>query len=291
MKLFDLHCDTITKLFSLKQGLYDGETQVNIKKTKSLEEWRQIFAIFIPDTVRGTDALEYFLTVSNYYKRQIFANYDKFGVKSNHLLSVEGGAVLVGNLENVAILRENNVKLLTLTWNGENELGFGADCNRGLKRKGFECVEKLEDSDIVIDVSHLSDAGFYDVASIANKPFVATHSNSRKIRDHRRNLTDEQFEHICSIGGVVGINFHKPFVAKDGKYFAELLNHIEHFLSLGGENVICIGSDFDGADMHESLDSIEKISTLVDALISANYSEELINKIMFKNACEFFERL
>ncbi len=291
MKLFDLHCDTITKLFSLKQGLFDGEAQVNIKKSKVLEDWRQIFAIFIPDTVRSTDALEYFLAVSNYYKQQIFANYDKMDVKSKHLLSVEGGAVLAGNLENIEILRENNVKLLTLTWNGENELGFGADCNKRLKQLGLECVKKLEDSNIVVDVSHLSDAGFYDVASIANRPFVATHSNSRKVRDHRRNLTDEQFKHICSIGGIVGINFHKPFVTKDGEYMTQLLNHIEHFLSLGGEDVVCIGSDFDGADMHESLDSIEKISTLVDALVSVKYSEELINKIMFKNAFDFFERL
>lgn len=291
MKLFDLHCDTITKLFLLKQSLFDGETQVNIKKAKAIEEWRQIFAIFIPDTVRGVRALEYFTAVSNYYKQQIFTNYDAFGVKSNHLLSVEGGAVLAGNLENIKILKENNVKLLTLTWNGENELGFGADSSNGLKQFGFDCVKKLEDFNIVVDISHLSDAGFYDVASVANKPFVATHSNSRKICNHRRNLTDEQFKHICTIGGVVGINFHMPFVTKDRGYMIGLLNHIEHFLSLGGEDTLCIGSDFDGADMHESLDSIEKISTLVDALISVNYSEELINKIMFKNAFDFFERL
>ena len=291
MKLFDLHCDTITKLFSLKQSLFDGETQINIKKSKSFEDWRQIFAIFIPDTVRGADAQEYFVAVSNYYKQQISANYDKFSVKSNHLLSVEGGAVLAGNLENIAILQENCVKLLTLTWNGENELGFGADCNKGLKQFGFECVKKLEEANIVVDVSHLSDAGFYDVASIASKPFVASHSNSRKICNHRRNLTDEQFKHICSTGGIVGINFHKPFVTDDKEYLFGLLNHIEHFLSLGGENTICIGSDFDGADMHESLNSIEKILTLIDVLVSANYSDEVINKIMFKNAFDFFERL
>ena len=291
MKLFDLHCDTITKLFSANQELFDGKSQVNIKKTKDFEHWRQVFAIFIPDTFRGDKALEYFLAVSDYYRRQIFDNYDKIGVKSNHLLSVEGGAVLAGKLENIQILSNFRVKLLTLTWNGENELGFGADCNKGLKQFGFECVKKLEQSGIIVDVSHLSDAGFYDVASVAEKPFVATHSNSRKICDHRRNLTDEQFKHICSVGGIVGINFHKPFVTDNGNYVTELLKHIEHFLSLGGENVLCIGSDFDGADMHESLDSVEKISTLVDAFVSANYSEELINKIMFKNAFDFFERL
>lgn len=291
MKLFDLHCDTITKLFSLKQSLFDGKAQVNIKKTENLREWRQIFAIFIPDTIRGTDAFEYFLAVSDYYKQQIFDYYDKIGVKSNHLLSIEGGAVLAGSLEYIDILREKGVKLLTLTWNGENELGFGADFDKGLKKFGFECVKKLEDSNIVIDVSHLSDKGFYDVASVADKPFVATHSNSRKICNHRRNLTDEQFRYICSIGGIVGVNFHKPFVTSNGRYIVDLLNHIEHFMSLGGEDTLCIGSDFDGADMHESLDSIDKISTLVDALASENYSDELINKIMFKNAFDFFERL
>ncbi len=290
MRFFDLHCDTITKLFAQKQSLFDGDAQINISKTSNLDRWNQVFAIFIPDSLRGEDALRYFLDVSDYYRKQIDANQSSLAVKSNHLLSVEGGAVLAGKLENIDILRENSVKLLTLTWNGENELGFGINKNRGLKDFGRKCVRKLEKSKIVVDVSHISDAGFYDVAEESTKPFVATHSNSRKICGHLRNLTDEQFLHIRSIGGIVGVNFHHPFVTDGGDYISALMSHIEHFLSLGGEKCLCIGSDFDGADMDVALDSIDKINTLVDAMKKANYSDNLINDIMFNNALDFFER-
>ena len=291
MKLFDLHCDTITKLYDNKDNLYNGNSQVNIEKTRFLDEYNQVFAIFIPDTMRNEKAFEYFLNVSKFYKQQISDNSAYIAVKSNHFLSVESGAVLAGKLENIDILVENNVKFLTLTWNGENELGYGADENKRLKEFGRLCVRRLEEVGIVTDVSHLSEAGFYDVATESTKPFVATHSNSKKICDHRRNLSDEQFKHICSIGGIVGINFHKPFVSIDGDYISSLLSHIEHFLSLGGEKSVCIGSDFDGADIDESLDSIEKITTLVDAMKKANYSDDLINDILFNNAMHFFERL
>ena len=291
MKFFDLHCDTITKLYDNNDTLYRGNSQVNIEKSAFLDEYNQVFAIFIPDTMRNEKAFEYFLNVSRFYKQQISEISSLTTVKFNHLLSVEGGAVLAGNLENIDVLVENNVKLLTLTWNGENELGFGADENKGLKEFGQICVKKLEQSGIIVDVSHLSEAGFYDVATESSKPFVATHSNSKKICNHRRNLTDEQFKHICSIGGIVGINFHHPFVMENGDYLSSLLSHIEHFLSLGGEKTVCIGSDFDGADIDSSLDSIEKITTLVDAMKTANYSDDLINDIMFNNAMRFFERL
>ncbi len=291
MRFFDLHCDTITKLFAQKQSLFDGDAQINISKASNLDSWNQVFAIFIPDSLRGEDALRYFLDVSDYYRKQVYEIQSTLSVKSNHLLSVEGGAVLAGKLENIEILKENNVKLLTLTWNGENELGFGIRENKGLKDFGRKCVRKLEEAEIVVDVSHLSDEGFYDVAEESRRPFVATHSNSRKVCDNPRNLTDEQFLHIRSIGGIVGINFHRPFVTTKDDYIFSLLSHIEHFLSLGGEKCLCIGSDFDGADMDVTLDSIDKINTLVDAMKKANYSDDLIDDIMFNNALDFFERL
>ena len=291
MRLFDLHCDTITKLFAQKQSLLDGDAQINLSKSAKLDRWNQVFAIFIPDSLRGEAAFRYFLDVSEYYKNQIKANMSTSAVKSNHLLSVEGGAVLAGKLENIEILKENNVKLLTLTWNGENELGFGISENKGLKTFGQKCLPKLEESNIVVDVSHLSDAGFYDVAEMCRKPFIASHSNSRRVCDNPRNLTDEQFMHIRSIGGIVGINFHRPFVTTKEDYISSLLSHIEHFLSLGGEKCLCIGSDFDGADIDPALDSIDKINTLVDAMKRANYSDDLIDDIMFNNASDFFERL
>lgn len=295
MLLFDLHCDTITKLHARGEELFDsGSTRVNLNKAQFLDKWFQVFAIFIQDHLRGEDAFKYYSDVYKFFKLQIEKNHDYFQqstVKRKALLAVEGGAVLAGNIKNIEILKQNDVKLLTLTWNGENELGFGTAENKGLKPFGFECVKKLEESGIAVDVSHLSDAGFYDVASISGKPFIASHSNSRSVCNNPRNLTDEQFTTISSRGGIVGMNFHKPFVTEKGDYLTSVLKHIEHFLSLGGEKCVCIGSDYDGADIVEPLYSINNTENLYNALLKINYSEELVDDIFFNNAFDFFERL
>ena len=182
--------------------------------------------------------------------------------------------------------------MLTLTWNGENELGSGSDTKKGLTDFGRAAVHRMEDAGILVDVSHLNDQGFADLTRIARKPFIATHSNSRAVCDHPRNLTDEQFCTIRDMGGLVGINYYRFFIREDGitADITDLIAHIDHFLALGGEDILCCGSDFDGAEIPPYLNSIDKVANLHAALLAHGIDEEVIQKILFENVHRFFNK-
>lgn len=287
MRFFDLHCDTITKFSLSTQSLYNGDGEVTLKKADCFEEYKQCFAVFINDDLRGKDAWEYFLRNVNYYNKELSEN-ESILLNITPFLSIEGGAVIGGDLSRIEKISKLGVKLFTLTWNGENELGYGVLNNLGLKPLGIDAVKSLNSHNITIDVSHLSDKGFYDVAKFSSKPFIASHSNSRVICNNKRNITDEQFAIIKERQGLVGINFHIPFVTKNDDYITSLLKHIYHFLSLGGEDVIAIGSDFDGCETHEKLNSLDKIPWLY-AVCVEEFGERISKKIFYNNANQFFK--
>lgn len=285
MQFFDLHCDTLTKFYNSNQSILNGNGDVNFLKSNVFETYKQLFAIFIEDDMRGEVAWNYFLSNVNFLNEQL-SEHSQY--RSNVILSVEGGAALGGDLSRIEKMRDLGVKALTLTWNGENELGYGVSNNLGLKELGKEAVKVLELNNIVVDVSHLSEKGFYDVAKIAKKPFIATHSNSRFICENKRNLTDEQFSIIRDIKGLVGINFYTEFIGKSGDYTTNLLKHIEHFLLLGGEDVLAIGSDFDGCDIDDSLNSLDKVPNLFE-ICKNEFGKQITEKIFYNNAYKFFK--
>ena len=208
------------------------------------------------------------------------------------ILTIEGGAALAGKLENIKKLRAVGVRMMTLTWNGENELGYGclATGSGGLKPFGRVALQEMEKNGVVADLSHASERLFYDVAETAGRPFIASHSNARRICNHPRNLTDAQFCIIRDRGGIVGINFCRSFLrADENAGFADILSHTEHFLSLGGENTVCIGSDFDGTDMPDGIKGIADVEALYTYFLRHNYRETLLRKIFFENAAQFCE--
>lgn len=201
---------------------------------------------------------------------------------------------MAGSFEKIAYLADCGVKVLTLTWNGNCEIGDGAmvENPHGLTQFGKKAISELERCGIVIDVSHASEPLFYDVAQQSTKPFIATHSNARKICKHQRNLTDEQFTIIKNRGGLVGLNFYPNFLNdKNVANFDDILCHAEHFLSLGGEKVLAIGSDFDGATMPNGISGIESVEELANYFLKHNYSQELVDAIFFQNAYNFFVSL
>jgi len=156
---------------------------------------------------------------------------------------------------------------------------------------GRQVITELEKQNIIIDVSHLNDKSFFDVAEHCKKPFIASHSNSRKVCNHKRNLTDEQIIHIKNINGLIGLNFYTSFISGGDYNSAEdIFKHIYHFLELGCENTLAIGSDYDGAEIPEFINSTEKIAILYDYMIQFGIKEKIINNIFFNNAKVFFMR-
>ncbi|MFQ8599735.1 MAG: dipeptidase [Oscillospiraceae bacterium] len=304
MRYFDLHCDTITECAAGGKQLAENDLAVSLQKAACFDEWRQLFAVWIPDGVRGPEALDYFNGVYAYFwgSLQKRGNHHvlpgkgryfiyKRNIRDYALLSVEGGRAGGRDAESLH-LREKGVRLLTLTWNGDNEIGSGyLKPENGLTDFGKALIPEMERRGVIVDVSHLSDRGFYEVAALARKPFVATHSNARAVCNHGRNLTDEQFCIIREMGGLVGINFYKAFLREGpGACMRDILRHIDHFLALGGENTVCMGSDFDGAEVPADLGDLAGIPRLRRLMRQHGYSDALAERLLFRNAAEFFRR-
>lgn len=310
MKLFDLHCDTISECYNKQKSLYDGDLHVSLERGKKYSPWFQCFAIWIPDGLRRKAALDYFDAVLGKLHQEsaqhpelvmLCKTADDFRAaehqrKIGAILTVEGGAAAGGSLKRLGYMADCGVKVMTLTWNSSCEIGDGAgvDGSKGLTEFGRLAVKEMERLNMVVDVSHASDKLFYDVAECTEKPFIATHSNSRKVCGgnewaRRRNLTDEQFNIIKNRGGIVGINLVPDFLTDSGEATAEdILRHIEHFLSLGGEKCVAFGSDFDGAELPTDITGIESVEEIAELMLRHNYSESLVNSILFDNAYQFF---
>lgn len=318
MNLFDLHCDTAGECFNRKKSLFDGDLHIDLCKGETLDKWSQLFAIWISDELRGKDALEYFENALENFKLEISKNSDKIKLcndfedfqlalseqKCAAFLTCEGASPFA-DAEGAFRAKELDVKLITFTWNGENEVGYGCQsgCDSGLKPAGKALLRDMEKLNIVADVSHLNRAGFYDAVSSGAR-VIASHSNSEsvlmktrsdsedKFFSCRRNLNDEQIKLLIECGGLIGINFCRSFLGDfDDDGFEAVYRHIEHILNLGGENILSIGSDFDGCDINPELAGIDKVSDLQYFLSRKGLPKELIEKVFFKNAENFFKKV
>lgn len=306
MKLFDLHCDTLYRAFFENGGLFNNDFHISFDRIDSIEPYIQCMAVWVPDEFRNKNAIQLFENCRKKLNDElkdtnikiIYSQDDIIEIESKKskgvVLTVEGGAVLGGKLENVDYLAECGVKIMTLTWNGNCELGDGIGVKgaKGLTDFGKSVVAKMEQNSIVVDVSHSSVPMFYDVAELSTKPFCATHSNSKQICPHRRNLTDEQFSIIRDKGGIVGLNLSRGFLREDEDKacMLDVLRHAEHFLSLGGEKTLAIGTDFDGTDIPIDMTGIESMNKLYELFLKHNYNEKLLEDIFFNNARNFLLR-
>lgn len=307
MRFFDLHCDTLYEIYTQNQGFYENKCHISLKRSKKLKNYIGCFAFWIPDDFRGENAVEFFNKLYKKFDKEKEQNSSLLKIINSAncmenildsqigiILAIEGCAVLNGDLARVKILRELGIKVITLTWNGSNEIGDGSLVKNpnGITEFGIKAVKEMEKNNIIVDVSHASRKLFYDVAEISQKPFIATHANSYSICKHKRNLTDEQFNLIKERGGLVGITFCKEFLnsEKDAK-ISDIMKHIEYFLALGGENVLSIGSDFDGTEIPDEIKGIQSIDKLYEYLLRHNYNEELVDRIFYKNSYNFFKKM
>lgn len=280
-KIFDAHCDTLCMLRNNDASIEKNSFNMDAERMNKYKSYTQIFACFI-DPVYKNCAMERFIELSDtFYSQNI-----------NGILSVEGGEMIT-SLSALRTLKRLGVRIAALTWNFSNHIASGvleSDKDRGVTDFGKRVIEEMNRINMLIDVSHLNDKSFYDVMELSKMPIVATHSNSRTICSHPRNLTDEQFKAIIKSGGCVGMNFYNLFLNDSGKAdIDDIIKHIEHFMSLGGENSIGMGSDFDGVDnnLPEGIKGCEDMYKIFDRLLALNYTDEQIEKISHKN----FERI
>ena len=304
MKYVDLHCDTLTKSFDEGLGLKDGGLQINLDKLKKSGCAAQCFAIF----TQGQGADSRFLSYAEYFKSCM----QKFGRSvipvrgySDLKYCLDGGGTgVILTVENMGFIKSADeieglytlgVRMASLVWNEENALAYPNLCaegreSRALKPLGREVLERLDQRGIIVDISHLSDGGAEQILRGRKIPLVASHSDCAAVCNVPRNLTDDLIKKIAGCGGVVGVNFCKKFLGC-GSAFERVLDNINHLIKVGGEDIIALGSDFDGIPACEGLEGCEKMPALLSFLESNGIRGATLEKLAYKNFARVFKEV
>lgn len=313
MKLFDTHCDTAVRCyngFGGREGdvngtpLLDNTFHISLKKAEYLAQYTQLFAIWDDDAMEPDEGFRFFKDALAFFHGELEKNSDRIALcrrgadldsaKNIAILAVENGKLLNGDMARLHFLYEQGVRLMTLTWNQSNCIGHGAFSGmaEGLTAFGRAVIKEMNRMKMTVDVSHLNDAGFFDVACTATAPFIASHSNCRAVCNHPRNLTDEQIREICGNGGLIGLNFGGKFISEtSGDAYTGLMRHVYHILNLGGEDCLCFGADFDGTDVPEQLNGITAMQALYDFMSQTDLGAALTDKIFYQNAFHYFQNM
>ena len=299
MFLMDAHNDTPYRMYFEHGALYENNFHNSIQKQKGFRTLL-FYAIFMdPEKLKNFDSpLAYFRALYGNFKKELEKHQEHIqwvkdastftkSDKQQAIITVEGGS-LVDSLETIDDLWEKKIKVLTLTWNDSNALGTSAVSGDtgGLTHFGKQVLKKMNSLGMVTDLSHASDSTFWDVLSVTEKPILVSHSNSRALCNHPRNITDEMFLALCENNGVLGINFYPPFLEQESQKanLKNIFNHIEHFLELGGENHIGFGSDFDGVDaLPKGITDVSSFWDILSEMEQRNYPKTLIDKLFYQN--------
>ena len=332
----DMHCDTISVMLNnARMGndieLRKNNLQVDLERLISGGCMCQNFALFTDQVLckeLNLTPLEYALNLSDTFDREIEKNsdiirpaYSGTDIEKNFadgyisaLKTIEEGAVYEGKASNLKKFYDMGVRKSTITWNYENELAYpnlsvtdkktgeyhcvGVDTENGLKPAGFEMIKAMEELGIIIDVSHLNDAGIYDILKTVkpSTPIIASHSNCRALRFHPRNLTDDMLRKIAEHGGVAGITFCDAFLSDDQKEtrlsrISDIVSHISYMKQIGGIDMIGIGTDFDGTLSVQEVNGSGEMQKLADAMSIAGFTTDEIEKVFYKNVLRVYKEV
>ncbi len=311
MNIIDFHCDTLLNFYRDKNmELRDNPSHISIKKMQEGGALAQFFAIYISrNEMKTMDPYDIFHEVYLVYKRELEKNnatirpvynwkdFEKNRAegKISSILAVEDGVMLGDKIERLNEIYNMGVRLITLTWNYENSIGFPCSKDEklhmlGLKPFGLEVVCEMNKLGMIVDVSHLSEGGFFDVAEHSKKPFVASHSCARALSGHQRNLTDKQLKVLGEKGGVVGVNFCAEFLREGSTYSRvdDIVLHTVYMADKAGIESIALGSDFDGIDDELEIKDYSGYPILINAL-EKHFKSDEIDKICHLNAMRIIE--
>ena len=281
MNFFDLHCDTAFECYKNNEEFYVNSLAIS-GEAADFKKWKQVFAVWIRDD--HPEPFEFYQTVLTDIKQKLL----KKPSFLTEFFSVEGGAVLEDDSDRLYILKNDQIKLLTLCWNGENLIAGGSKTEKGLTAFGKEVVSKMNRLKMACDLSHLNEKSFYAALEVADFP-LASHSCSRFVFNHQRNLYDDQIKQLSQKNGIIGLCFYPEFLGEN--VFEAIYRNIFHLLDMGLENHIAIGSDFDGGQMDKTLNSIKLVPNLYTFLQTKGLKEDLLNKIFYENADNFIAKL
>ena len=224
-----------------------------------------------------------------FFKSSVNIPLNRLDAPRSLFLSLEGGAPFEQDIERLHTIKADGISSVSLTWNGDNTLAGGALGFGGLTEKGVSAIRLINRLSLALDISHLNEKSALKAVELSDTP-LASHSNARVVKDHPRNLSDDILKMIKDKSGLVGINFYPPFVG-GADIFDGVFRHIYHLLSLGLEENIALGSDFDGGDMDDKLKNTEDVFNLYDCLLGRLGDKILLDKMFFGNAYTFYQKL
>lgn len=304
--VFDFHCDSAFKLLGedLNQAgsLRKNACHIDLERAGKLPGYAQCFACFTTsdkEVVGDLSPIVLFERELATIQREVDKNSDLISIaytpaeieenrkngKMSAILTLEGTAGIDYNPELLEDLHTIGFRITSLGWNEKNPLTGSNVTGGGLTDLGRDYVRQAQSLGMGVDVSHISDEGFWDIMDITQKPIIATHSNSRAVCAHKRNLTDDMFRAICETGGVAGYNFCRDFTGENAN-LDTVCDHIFHFLELdpSGEH-IALGGDLDGVEhTPDGFEGVQSYPPLADRLEARGLTETLIRKIFWQNA-------
>ncbi len=292
MQLFDLHCDTLGLGAHKGVSIQQHTGHVDLHRGAAFRPWVQAFAAFLPDGLTPDGAYGEYTALRDTVHRwagetpafQLLGHGEQpsAAASCNALLTVENAGVLA-DVYRLDELVADGVRLVGLTWNGDNPWACGCHGSGvGLTAAGKGAVQRLNEAAIPVDVSHLNEPGFWQVARLSTLPLVASHSNAAAVCLHPRNLSDDQFRAIRDSGGVVGLNLYPVFLGGDSLEY--LRRHLEHFLSLGGEKTVAFGADFDGMTPPNDWNGLAVMERIWLYLQDCGYSLDFLADLFYNNA-------
>ncbi len=304
--VFDCHADTPIALWAAKASLVHNRGHVSLEHAGGLAHYAQFFAYcpFAGGALNAFTPEQLYDLPRAYMDAQLRQTADRVAFcttadqveaawraqKAAALYSLEGAEGIGCDPGRLEQLYADGVRMTTLTWNADNVLAGYHGGDQGLSRQGREFVRRAQRLGILIDVSHCSDRTYWDILDITQAPIVASHSNSRAICNHSRNLTDEMYRQLCAAGGVAGVNLYAEFLRGEHATLDDVYAHIDHFLSLGGEDHIALGGDLDGCDrLPEGFADVGDYRALEDILLT-KYAAQTVEKLFYKNILRVLRR-
>ncbi len=306
----DLHCDTISKIYHSRKRkeaveLRSNPFQVDIQKLRQGNYILQNFAVFV-DLEQDGDPYQCAKDQIAVLKAEIHKNADKIRQvtsvteilqnqakgRISALLTLEEGEACKGDIKKLEEFYAEGVRMMTFTWNYDNSLGT----KDGLTKRGITFLENMERLGILPDVSHLSEAGFYDVCRYSTKPFVASHSNAAALCGHKRNLTDTMIRMLAERGGIIGVNYYGLFLEEPKNGIScgrvqRIADHILHMIQIGGISCVGLGSDFDGFDGRLELSDCSKIELLETELRRRGLKNSEIEAVFYQNVLRIYKEI
>lgn len=301
LSLFDLHCDTVYEMLRTGQSLTANTLAVSLDHARAFDAYTQVMAHWTDHSLDDETGWTQFLAMRKHLEadaaiqsgaaRIVADASDATSPSARLLLSVEDARILAGRIDRVDALYAHGVRILTPLWKGLTCIGGSHDTTEGLTAFGKVALDRACSLGMILDISHASEAsadGIFEIAERYRRPVIASHSNAFAACPVSRNLRDRQVRRILASDGVIGLNLHTAFLRNGAQAsMYDLFPHIDHFLSLGASDALCLGCDMDGCDLPPEIPNLSALPRLAEEMLKRNYPEALIQKIFFQNATNF----